>query len=106
MTWRKSLKIQLENTTMWNAAIAHELRTPVILQGRLHGILDGVFEADEQLFRNLLRQVEQLSLLIEDLRTLSLAENRQLNLNFSFSSLHSVIIQSIDNFQSRLIRPV
>lgn len=98
----EKLENSVKNTTMWNAAIAHELRTPVtILQGRLHGILDGVFEADEQLFRDLLRQVEQLSLLIEDLRTLSLAENRQLNLNFSFSSLHSVIIQSIDNFQSR-----
>lgn len=31
----------------WNAAIAHELRTPVtILRGRLQGLVDGVFEPD------------------------------------------------------------
>lgn len=32
---------------LWNAAIAHELRTPVtILRGRLQGLVDGVFEPE------------------------------------------------------------
>lgn len=35
----------------WNAAIAHELRTPVtILRGRLQGLVDGVFTPSGQLF--------------------------------------------------------
>ncbi|TCM67042.1 two-component system sensor histidine kinase AdeS [Acinetobacter calcoaceticus] len=96
------LELSVENASIWNAAIAHELRTPVtILQGRLHGIIDGVFDANEVLFKDLLRQVEQLSLLIEDLRTLSLADNQQLRLNFGYSELHQVIEQSIDSYQSR-----
>ncbi|MCL7708755.1 sensor histidine kinase, partial [Enterobacter kobei] len=56
----------------WNAAIAHELRTPVtILRGRLQGLVDGVFEPDPVLFNNLLRQTEGLTRLIEDLRVVS-----------------------------------
>ncbi|WP_404873593.1 histidine kinase dimerization/phospho-acceptor domain-containing protein, partial [Klebsiella pneumoniae] len=39
---------------LWNAAIAHELRTPVtILRGRLQGLVEGVFEPEPALFRNL-----------------------------------------------------
>ena len=65
----------------WNAAIAHELRTPVtILRGRLQGLAEGVFQPDEALFRSLLAQVEGLSRLIEDLRVLSLADSGHLSL--------------------------
>lgn len=96
------LETSVKNTTMWNAAIAHELRTPVtVLQGRLHGIIDGVFEPNESLFKDLLGQVEQLSLLIEDLRTLSLAENHQLRMQFAHHPIHHMIIQSIEHYQDR-----
>lgn len=101
-TMANQLETSVKNTSMWNAAIAHELRTPVtILQGRLHGIIDGVFEPNELLFKDLLSQVEQLALLIEDLRTLSLAENHQLRMNFEYNSLHQIIIQSIEHYQDR-----
>lgn len=67
--------------TTWNAAIAHELRTPVtILRGRLQGLAEGVFTPDETQFRSLLKQVEGLSTLIEDLRVLSLADSGHLAL--------------------------
>ncbi|USX11915.1 hypothetical protein NHH88_19685 [Oxalobacteraceae bacterium OTU3CAMAD1] len=40
----------------WNAAIAHELHTPVtILRVRLQGLAEGVFAPDEAQFRSLLR---------------------------------------------------
>lgn len=56
----------------WNAAIAHELRTPVtILRGRLQGLVDGVFTPEPVLFNNLLKQTEGLARLIEDLRVVS-----------------------------------
>ncbi|QHH96564.1 two-component sensor histidine kinase AdeS [Acinetobacter dispersus] len=79
----QQLESSVENAQVWNAAIAHELRTPItILQGRLQGVLDGVFQPDEALFKSLLNQVEGLSHLVEDLRTLSLVENQQLRLNY------------------------
>ncbi|MGT2509045.1 ATP-binding protein [Cupriavidus basilensis] len=76
---------QLQRVTneqaFWNAAIAHELRTPVtILRGRLQGLADGVFHPDESQFRSLLMQVEGLVRLIEDLRVISLAESGHLAL--------------------------
>ena len=47
----------------WNAAIAHELRTPVtILYGRLQGMLDGVFTPDNHQLRSLLVQVDGLKI--------------------------------------------
>lgn len=65
----------------WNAAIAHELRTPVtILRGRLQGLADGVFVADTARFQSLLGHVEGLSRLIEDLRVVSLVESGHLDL--------------------------
>lgn len=67
--------------TLWNAAIAHELRTPVtVLRGRLEGLANGVFPPEQSQFTSLLTQVEGLSRLIEDLRVLSLAEGHQLYL--------------------------
>ncbi|MCT9389102.1 two-component sensor histidine kinase AdeS [Acinetobacter baumannii] len=77
----QKLESSVQNAQVW-AAIAHELRTPItILQGRLQGIVDGVFNAEPELIRSLLNQVEGLSHLVEDLRTLSLFENKQLKLN-------------------------
>lgn len=66
----------------WNAAIAHELRTPVtILRGRLQGFTDGVFVPDQAQFRSLLTHVEGLSRLIEDLRIVALAGSGHLELH-------------------------
>lgn len=61
------------------ADVAHELRTPLhIMQGNLEGIADGVYEADEEQIEVLSAEIGQLSRLVEDLRTLSLAEAGQL----------------------------
>ncbi|MNY93489.1 Signal transduction histidine-protein kinase BaeS [compost metagenome] len=98
----EKLETSVNNASIWNAAIAHELRTPVtILQGRLQGVLDDVFVLDKALFKNLLNQVEQLSFLIEDLRTLSLADNQQLRLSLEWISLSDVIMQCINLLQDR-----
>mgnify|MGYP003575423463 CR=1 FL=1 len=64
----------------WNASIAHELRTPVtILRGRLQGVSDGVFAMDERTLTSLLRQVDGLARLVEDLRVVSLADRGPLD---------------------------
>lgn len=65
----------------WNSAIAHELRTPLtILRGRLHGVHDGVFELDKAMVSNLIQQVDGLTRIVEDLRTVSLAAAGRLEL--------------------------
>lgn len=70
------------------AAIAHELRTPLtILNGRLHGIIDGVFAAEPAEVSGLLLQVQGLIRLVEDLQTLSLANSRGLVLTLAKTDL-------------------
>lgn len=66
---------------LWNATIAHELRTPLtVLKGRLQGIIDGVFEPDERTLRRLILQIDGLARLVEDLRTVTLADSGHLDL--------------------------
>ncbi|NNP69597.1 two-component sensor histidine kinase AdeS [Acinetobacter sp. Ac_5812] len=101
----QQLESSVENAQVWNAAIAHELRTPItILQGRLQGILDGVFKPDEALFKSLLNQVEGLSHLVEDLRTLSLVENQQLRLNYEKIDFKLHAEKVLKLFEDRLVK--
>lgn len=72
----ENMESRLRFNTM---AVAHELRTPLtILQGNLQGMADGVFPLEQERVRLLLLQVEGLSALVEDLRTLSLAAAQKL----------------------------
>lgn len=87
----------------WNAAIAHELRTPVtILRGRLQGLAEGVFSPSEELFHGLLRQVEGLSHIIDDLRVLSLNDSGHFELQWSRVHLGDEIQSIVMSFQSAL----
>ncbi len=63
------------------ADIAHELRTPLtVMQGRLEAIQDGVLPLERAEIDRLHHQTALLSRLVEDLRTLSLADAGRLNL--------------------------
>jgi signal transduction histidine kinase len=64
------------------ADVTHELRTPLtVIQGQLEGILDGVYPADAAHIAPVMDETRVLSRLIDDLRTLSLAESGALKLN-------------------------
>jgi two-component system, OmpR family, sensor histidine kinase BaeS len=64
------------------ADVTHELRTPVaVIQGNLEAMLDGVYPPDAQHLRPVLEETQILSRLIDDLRTLSLAESGALDLH-------------------------
>jgi two-component system sensor histidine kinase AdeS len=78
------LQRMADDVSVWNAQIAHELRTPLtILQGRLQGAKDGVFPLDSALIDGLLKQVIGLTRLVEDLRSVSLADSGRLELILS-----------------------
>jgi signal transduction histidine kinase len=63
------------------ADVAHELRTPLsVLQGRLEGLIDGVYPRDDRQLSQLLEETQVLSTLIEDLRTLALSDAGALQL--------------------------
>ena len=94
-------KLQTLDTqrNLWNAAIAHELRTPVtILRGRLQGLVDGVFEPEQALLRNLLKQTEGLTNLIEDLRVVSSSGRAGYSLTLREVDLRAMISNAIDTF--------
>lgn len=62
------------------ADIAHELRTPLsVIRGRLEGIVDGIYSADDGQVSLALEQTYLLERLVDDLRLLTLAETRQLH---------------------------
>jgi two-component system sensor histidine kinase BaeS len=63
------------------ADVAHELRTPLhIIQGNLEGVLDGVYQPTAEHIEATLDETLALARLVDDLRTLSLAEAGQLSL--------------------------
>ncbi|MGH2544172.1 MAG: sensor histidine kinase, partial [Ardenticatenaceae bacterium] len=63
------------------ADVAHELRTPLhIIQGNLEGILDHVYQPTPGHIEATLEETRLLARLVEDLRTLSLAESGELPL--------------------------
>jgi two-component system, OmpR family, sensor histidine kinase AdeS len=65
-----------------SAAIAHELRTPLtVLQGRLQGMIEGVFETKPRDLEGLIGQVNSLSRIVSDLNIVSLAQAGRLTVH-------------------------
>ena len=64
------------------ADVAHELRTPLqVIRGSVEGMLDGLYPADEAHLRPVLDETELMARLLDDLRTLSMAEAGVLELH-------------------------
>jgi signal transduction histidine kinase len=84
------------------AAIAHELRTPLtVLRGRLEAIRDGVITLDGKESSLLVQQVELLSSLVNDLRTLSLAEAGKLSLQLQTLNVAALTKNIVAGFEAR-----
>jgi signal transduction histidine kinase len=63
------------------ADIAHELRTPLsVIQGRLEGMIDGVYPQDSAQIGQVLGETRMLTRLVDDLRTLAESESGTLTL--------------------------
>ena len=64
------------------ADVSHELRTPLaVIQGNLEALVDRVYPADEAHLRPILDETRVMERLIDDLRTLSLADSGTLPLH-------------------------
>lgn len=69
------------------ADIAHDLRTPLtVISGYLEGLRDGSLQPTQSRFDTLFQESQLLKRLIDDLRTLSLADAGELNL--VYQSVH------------------
>jgi len=82
------------------ADVSHELRTPLsVVQGNLEALVDGVHPADEEHLRAILDETKVLSRLVEDLRTLSLAESGALALHREPTDLGALAKETIASFE-------
>jgi signal transduction histidine kinase len=76
-----SLASQEEARQRLVADIAHELRTPLaVLQAEIEALQDGVTQATPERLGSLHDEIDLLARLVDDLRTLSLADSGQLSL--------------------------
>jgi two-component system sensor histidine kinase BaeS len=81
------------------ADVAHELRTPLhIIQGNLEGILDGVYAPTPEHIEATLQETRTLARLVDDLRTLSLAESGQLPLHPEVVDVHDLLADVATSF--------
>ena len=82
------------------ADVAHELRTPLsISRGHIEAMLDGVFELTPDNLAVVHEETLLLGRLVEDLRTLSLAEAGQLALDCVTTDLSDVTAQTAAAFE-------
>ncbi len=64
------------------ADVSHELRTPLaVIQGHVEALVDGIYPADEAHLTPVLDEVRVMGRLVDDLRTIALAESGSLPLH-------------------------
>ncbi|MFT3966724.1 MAG: HAMP domain-containing sensor histidine kinase [Sphingobium sp.] len=90
---------------LMTAGVTHELRTPLtILKGRLHGIEDGVIEPDIDETARLLRQVEHLLEIVNDLDALAQADLGRLSLHRRQVNLAEIVAAVVSDLRPLLAR--
>jgi two-component system sensor histidine kinase BaeS len=100
MTERLERSDQLRRNLM--ADVAHELRTPLtVIQGRVEGLLDGVYARDDASLEQVLEETQVLSRLIEDLRTLALSEAGALKLQKEATDLAALARDAAQAFAAQ-----
>lgn len=74
------------------ADIAHELRTPLsLITGHAEGVHDGVLEPTRENFEIIREEAERLEKLVNDLRTLSLADAGELSVDHQPVNVNDII---------------
>lgn len=82
------------------ADIAHDLRTPLtVISGYLEGLRDGSLKPTQARFDTLYQESQLLKRLIDDLRTLSLADAGELKLNLQDFTPNDLLAQVLTSFK-------
>ncbi len=83
------------------ADVTHELRTPLtVIRGEVEGMLDGLYPADEPRLKSILEETQLLSRLVDDLRTLALAEAGALELKREPTDVAALLVETGAAFRS------
>jgi len=84
------------------ADVSHELRTPLsVIQGNVEGILDGLYPADRAHLEPILDEIGLLERLVDDLRTISLAETGGLQLHREPTDIGELLGEVVAAFGAR-----
>lgn len=86
----------------WIAQVSHELRTPLaVLRGELESIEDGARQPSPDVLRNLAEEVAQLTRLVDDLHTLTVADLGQLPCQFEPGDADESLRRIAAKFEAR-----
>jgi len=95
-----SLQRAEQNRRSMTADIAHELRTPIAVQrAHLEALQDGVYPLTAENLQPVLDQTDSLTRLVEDLRTLALADAGELRLERAPASLADLVQRVVERFR-------
>lgn len=84
------------------ADVTHELRTPLtVVQGNLEALLDRVYPADAEHLAPILDETRVLSRLVDDLRTLSIAEAGALALHREPTDITGLVADAVASFRTQ-----
>ncbi|WP_085586530.1 MULTISPECIES: ATP-binding protein [unclassified Pseudomonas] len=99
----RRLRLYEQEVQASSAVLAHELRTPLnAAMGRVRGMMDTVFPANEEQLGLVLNQLEHLNLLVDDLLLLSLAQAGQLPLTRTTFNVEELLHERINWFKPQL----
>ena len=92
---------RLENARrLWIAQISHELRTPLsVLRGEIESIEDGARKPTQAVMAGLRDEVLQLTRLVNDLHTLSVADVEGLHCTFTQGEAQGFLLRATQRFQ-------
>lgn len=97
-----SLQHSEESRRAMTADIAHELRNPLAVQrAQLEAMQDGIYPMTPENLSSVLEQNTLLTRVVEDLRTLALADAGQLELEKSSTNLKSLVERVVDRFKAQ-----
>ncbi|MBN1303317.1 MAG: HAMP domain-containing protein [Anaerolineales bacterium] len=98
-----SLERSINARRQMTADVAHELRTPLsIILGHADGVHDGVLKPSKENFEIIREEASRLDHLIEDLRTLSLADAGELRLEPQSVSIKKILDEVTNIFGFKL----
>jgi two-component system sensor histidine kinase BaeS len=97
-----SLQKAAESRRAMTADIAHELRTPLAVQrANLEALQDGIYPLTPDTLESILEQNQMLTRLVDDLRTLALADAGELRLELVSTDLPRLVQRNVDRFASQ-----